>query len=537
MALSIMPALTVEAAFGYGPFQTGKVWTNISSYVMSVDISRGRPLSLSNFDAGTCDIELQNDSGIFHPKYTAGPFSRQLLPNTPIRVKATWAGVTYTLFTGFAQSWTPTRYGGKNHAKTQVSCVDVFGLFANMRFPLVDDGVGGGVKSLGVFTHSTGNVTGTGGYAAGNEAIRVYGLVDVTELASGPQASFQNVVLDVTYTNQNGVGNKLGQFNIQHRWPNAHPEHVGHRKHHHKHAKGHHPHEGVWRHRIDMQLQGNDLVRSVQSVKLKSGTFTGKDFKLTIYGEQPILAQGLGDDQLAQAFAYSAMGVPSSLINATRGTFKYLQLPYSPWDTALLDVIRRIQETELGQIYVNASGQIQPESRDWRANNFTNADSWVDDPTKGPLVVADAEPDFGISNVVTMWEVTRVSRSANDTPQRRVAKDGTNHDRYGRPNGQRAPAVLTDDAAQAQADYLLARTKEPNYRYSRLTIKPLRDPANLFPKVLPMEISTPLRVGEYPPAGSGSFVVQSDQWVEHVAHSIRPGNWVTEVETSARIQT
>jgi hypothetical protein len=401
-----------------------------------------------------------------------------------------------------------------------------------MRFPLVDNGTGGGVKNLGVFTYSTGKVTGGSSFSAGNEAVRVYGLIDVTELASGPAASMQNVVFDVSYTSGSGNTGRLGQLNVQHRWPNAHPEHVGHRKQHGKQARGHHPHEGEWRRKIDMQLQGSDLVRSVQSVTLKSGKFTGKDFKLTLWGEQPILKQGFGDDQLAQALSY--IGGPSSLLNATRGTFKYQQIPYSPWDTTLLDVVRRVQDTELGQIYVNAAGQIQPESRDYRANNFTGADTWHDGAGTTPYVYSECEP--GWSNVVTMWEVTRVSRSGNDTPQRKIAKAGTNHDRYGFPNGQRAPAVLTDDASQAQADYLLARSKDPNYQYSRLKIVPVNDPANLWPKALALDVSTPLRVQEFPPSSAGRFLVSSDQWVERVAWSITPGEWSVELETSARIQ-
>lgn len=545
--LSDMPTLIVEAAFGYGPFQLSKVWTDISAYVMRVTINRGRAYSLEDFAAGTCEIVLLNDSGRFHPMNLNGAYVSggvtQLLPNTPIRVRGVWAGVSYQRFGGFAENWEPVRAGGRYRSVTTVTCSDVFGLFANWRFPIVDDGVGGGVKQMGTFnTAATTQFTAGASFLAGNEASRVYGLVDITELATGPPGSFENVALDVTYTNQSGVGNRLGQFNLQHRGSSIHPHHVTHRKQ--KGRRAHHGHdhdrEGSWKAHIQMQVQGTDMVRSVDSVKQKSGVFTGKSYNLRIYGEQPLLSAALGDGQLAQAFAYG--GVYASMLNVKHaGLFK--QQPESPWDSTLLDVVHRVQDTELGQVYAGRNGVVQFEDRDWRYRNWSPT-VWHDGAGAGALVFADCVPVWDSSQIVTQWEVTRVSSGPSDTPQRQVASASQAvQDQYGNPTGQRAPylagtlTVSAEQWANRQAQYLLAKSKQPQYRYSRVTIKPRSNPNLMWPTALQLDISSAMTINEYPPLADGSsFLVSSDQWLEHIAETITPDNWVFELETSPRQQ-
>lgn len=93
------PTVTVEAAFGFGPFDTPS-WTDISSYVTSVRTTRGRSSEFEQFPAGTCTVVLKDETRRFDPLNTAGPYFGQLLPNVPIRVLAVGA-------TGlFAESWT-----------------------------------------------------------------------------------------------------------------------------------------------------------------------------------------------------------------------------------------------------------------------------------------------------------------------------------------------------------------------------------------------------------------------------------------------
>jgi hypothetical protein len=282
-----------------------------------------------------------------------------------------------------------------------------------------------------------------------------------------------------------------------------------------------------------MRVQGNDTVHSIQDVKLKSGKFTGKDYTLYLYGERALLPRGTGDSQLTKALRYQ--GWPSSLINV-KHVGRITQIPDSPWDTDLLTVVRQIQDTELGQIYVDAAGVVQFEDRDWRLNHWSGS-TWHDGAGTSTLVYAECDPSYDNDHLATAWEITRVSMGANDNPQTQIAKSASAINTYGTVKGQRTTAVQTDATAQKQAKYLLGFTQAPQYRIPKLTIKPRKDPSNLWPSVLGLDVSSGMTVQQFPPNGpNSSYLVQSDQWVEHVTHTITPDNWLVELETSPRMQ-
>jgi hypothetical protein len=542
-----MPTLVVELGLGYGPFKTGVTWTDVSSYVQAVTVARGRSYELDDFQAGTCVVTFRNDTGLFDPMYGGGAYFGKLLPNVPIRVRATWNATTYPVFRGFVERWPPARYGGRYHSQTKVTCVDAFGLFANYRFPIADNGQGGGLKRLGTYSHKTGNFTSDHSFTGTDEAVRVYALASLTEYSSGAPASMHNLVFDVKYTNKDGTGNRLGQFRMSHRPPRTITTHTGRRRHH-GHRATRHGHDGRhtraerWNTEFDLHVQGNDTVHSIQDVKRKSGSFTGKDFTLYIWGERPILPRGTGDAQLQAALAYQ--GWTSSSLTHIKHAGRFTQIPDSPWDTDLLTVVRQIQDTELGQIYVDATGTVQFEDRDWRLNNWAGS-KWHDGAVDGSgnylgsgnLTYAECEPSYDNEHLATVWEITRMSMGSNDNPQTQIAQSGTGITTYGTVKGQRTTAVQTDQTAQKQAKYLLGFTQSPQYRINKLVIKPRRDPTNLWPSVLNLDISSGMTVQQFPPnSPTSSYLVQSDQWVEHVTHTITPDNWIVELETSPRMQ-
>ena len=75
---------------------------DITNYVKSPYILRGKDDELGNMVAGTLDLVLNNADKRFSPPYAAGPLYGKIRPWLPIRVRATVAGVgTYTVYTGF----------------------------------------------------------------------------------------------------------------------------------------------------------------------------------------------------------------------------------------------------------------------------------------------------------------------------------------------------------------------------------------------------------------------------------------------------
>ncbi len=126
--MTTFPTLKVEVAFTGAPLvPSGLTWTDVSADVRSVQTTRGRQRQIEAFAAGTCTIELDNNSGNYDPDnpnsiYTglaAGQPITHVAPMRPVRVSATWNSVSYTMFYGYADSWTP-QYSPGQYSDTWV---------------------------------------------------------------------------------------------------------------------------------------------------------------------------------------------------------------------------------------------------------------------------------------------------------------------------------------------------------------------------------------------------------------------------------
>lgn len=74
---------------------------DITAYVKSHYIERGKNPEQGNNQAGTLDLTLNNADKRFSPVYDAGPLYEKIRPWLPVRVRATVNGDTQTIYTGF----------------------------------------------------------------------------------------------------------------------------------------------------------------------------------------------------------------------------------------------------------------------------------------------------------------------------------------------------------------------------------------------------------------------------------------------------
>ena len=80
------------------------IFTDVTSYVQSVAISRGRSRDLNAFVSGSATIELENSAdGLFNPANTGGPYYPGIEPLIEVIVDCLIAGESsYTnLYSGF----------------------------------------------------------------------------------------------------------------------------------------------------------------------------------------------------------------------------------------------------------------------------------------------------------------------------------------------------------------------------------------------------------------------------------------------------
>ncbi len=64
-------------------------------------------------------------------------FNSMVLPMVPIQISMIWAGVTYELFTGYADAWTDTGVNVPEYRETNLTCTDGFKALAAIQLPSV----------------------------------------------------------------------------------------------------------------------------------------------------------------------------------------------------------------------------------------------------------------------------------------------------------------------------------------------------------------------------------------------------------------
>lgn len=110
---------------------------DITNQVRKVTTRRGRNRILSQFEAGTATVTLNDPDSWFNPQNTSSPYYGKLYPLRKIRIYATTmvSGTEYniTLFSGYINSFDTGFYVGTNaDALVTLQCVDGFRLLNNV---------------------------------------------------------------------------------------------------------------------------------------------------------------------------------------------------------------------------------------------------------------------------------------------------------------------------------------------------------------------------------------------------------------------
>lgn len=125
---------------GQGLLDTGQLagadtWTDITAQLR--DVRASRPWTRQQgpvwqAQAGTLTATLRNSDGRFDPDNAAGPYAGSLRPMVPVRLRATWAGREYFLFSGFVTSWADAGLNVPGYAETVLSASDAFYVLAGI---------------------------------------------------------------------------------------------------------------------------------------------------------------------------------------------------------------------------------------------------------------------------------------------------------------------------------------------------------------------------------------------------------------------
>lgn len=105
------PGITVAIAPGYTMTDADKVWVNISNQVLvnpGITISRGQGRQYDRDETAECQLTLIDTDRTFDPLNGLSPYVGLLVPWMPLRVVATYSGITYPLFVGGIESFPQT---------------------------------------------------------------------------------------------------------------------------------------------------------------------------------------------------------------------------------------------------------------------------------------------------------------------------------------------------------------------------------------------------------------------------------------------
>lgn len=82
---------------------------NLSAYLLSATVRRGRTSVNDEFSAGSMSVTLDNQTGIFSPFNTSGALYGSLLPGRAIKLEATHSAVLYPVFYGYITDYQQSR--------------------------------------------------------------------------------------------------------------------------------------------------------------------------------------------------------------------------------------------------------------------------------------------------------------------------------------------------------------------------------------------------------------------------------------------
>jgi hypothetical protein len=114
------------------------VIVNVSNQVDRISTKRGRNPQADQFQTGSMSLRIVDMNGDFNPQNPNSPYAGLLVPMRKVQISATYAGVSYNIFSGYITSYntiTPQRVGDVVY--TTIEAVDAFRLAQNAQISTV----------------------------------------------------------------------------------------------------------------------------------------------------------------------------------------------------------------------------------------------------------------------------------------------------------------------------------------------------------------------------------------------------------------
>jgi hypothetical protein len=171
-----------------------------------------------------------------------------------------------------------------------------------------------------------------------------------------------------------------------------------------------------------------------------------------------------------------------------------------------LDELQKVADTEIGELFINGSGVLV----------FRNRQALISDTRSAmpQLLLSDDDSDpqaVPYSGLGLSYDHDQFANSVIATREGGSPQTATDADAIEEANGTityDATGMLmeSDEEAQAYADWILYISKDPELRFSEVTIQVHSDPDRLIPLVLAREIGDRIKIVRNPPGGGDPIV-------------------------------
>ena len=564
--MTTLPTVTVEAAFASGAstsdylhlddtarglldtatLASGDTWEDISSYVHRIGVKRGATRVESpilRYESGTAAVELDNSDRRFDPTNLSGPYVSagvtQVTPMRAIRIRATWAGVTYDLFRGFADGW-KISYIPPNYSLCALTATDATKVLTNYQRAAVG-AVGGGENTGARVTRILNSVSWSASdriIATGNTTVQATTLDGDawTELLLTSDTELGEIYVDeagrVYFRNRQAVMTDLRSTSA-----NA--------------VFGDQPVTGV---ETTVNLVTNPSAETTLDSWAVGGSLPptlGRSTTHAEFGSWAVLATwdtggtgpyvgttvsglSVGKTYVASAYVYVPSGSPDVVITISGGPLgtststkdAFVRLSVSDVATATswsVQIWPVTSPTSGQKVYVDGAQVEEGATPETYCDGTQTSCEWdgaahASTSRRLPeLHYADVEIDYDDSTIANYVKITRVGGAEQ------TAQDATSEQLYLTQTFERTDLIMeADDAAADYADFILYQAKDPELRISTLTIRPDRAPTELYPQVLGRQFGDRIRIIRRPPGGG---TITSEAIIRGIEYGIERDNW------------
>jgi hypothetical protein len=199
--------------------------------------------------------------------------------------------------------------------------------------------------------------------------------------------------------------------------------------------------------------------------------------------------------------------VADRLVDAGKSTLVGTTLDGDAWTELLL-----VQDSELGEIYVDPNGKVVFKSRH---AILIEAQSTTSQLLLGRHSEAGELPYVSLVPTYDDADVRNVVRIAREGGVQQEARDQPSIDEYLEKVHQRTDLLMqTDSEALDYAHYLLAGSKQPALVFAQVVVDPRAAPADLFPQVFSRDFGDRITIRSRPP---GVGLIERDVFIRGIS--------------------